>query len=75
MPFVVIPALIVVYLFQAAHHRMYQFFERADITELLRSFISDASCSSSPSVFCKMVGGRLDMNANIMRVGGKADGF
>jgi len=53
---------------------MYQFFERADIAELLRSFVSDASCLSSPSVFSKVVGGRLDMNENVMRVGGKADG-
>jgi hypothetical protein len=74
MPFVVIPDLIVVYLFQPALYRMYQFFERADIAELLRSFVSDASCLSSPSVFSKVVGGRLDMNANVMRVGGKADG-
>jgi len=75
MPFVVIPALIVVLLFQPALYRMYQFFERADITELLRSFIPDASCSSPPSAFGKVVGGRLDMSANVMRVEGKADGF
>jgi len=50
---------------------MYQFFEHAYITELLRSFVSDASCSSSPSAFGKVVGGRLDMNASVMRVGGK----
>jgi len=53
---------------------MYQFFKHADITELLRSFVSDAGYSSSPSAFGKVVGGRLDMNANVMRVGGRADG-
>ena len=53
---------------------MYQSFKHADITELLRSFVSDAGCSSSPSAFSKVVGGRLDMNENVMRVGGKADG-
>ena len=74
MPFVVIPDLIVVLLFQPALERMYRFFEHADITELLRSFVSDAGCSSSPSAFSKVVGGRLDMNENVMRVGGKADG-
>jgi hypothetical protein len=75
MPFVVIPDLIVVFLFQPTPFRMHQFFEHAYITELLRSFVSDASCSSSPSAFGKVVGGRLDMNESVMRVGGKADKF
>jgi hypothetical protein len=54
---------------------MYRFFKRADITELLRSLVSDVGCLSSPSAFSKVVGGRLNMSENIMRVGGKADEF
>ena len=75
MPFVVIPDLIVVYLFQPALYRIYQFFKRADIAELLRSFVSDAGCSPSPSAFGKVVSGRLNVNGNIVRAGGKADEF
>lgn len=59
---------------QPAPYRIYQFFKYADITELLKSFISDASYASSPIAFSKVVGGRLNMNGHIMRVGGKADG-
>jgi hypothetical protein len=60
--------------YQPAPYRIYQLFKHSDITELLRSFISDASYASSSLAFSKVVGGRLNMNGHIMKVGEKADG-